>query len=424
MSSSNHQKDGSKNLLYVSLCYWLFALSDGALRMLVLLHLHEQGQTAWGLTLALLPYEIAGCATNVVGGYLGSRFGLKVALCIGMLMQAVACALLAIEQSALTIGYVMLTQVGSGVAKDLVKTSAKSYVRALTAEGESRGLFRLVAALTGSKNSMKGLGFFLGGALLGWVGFGVTNLCLATLLAVSAIGAILSLPVVPGSKATTWRTTLTADARLRWLSVSRLFLFGSRDAWFAVALPLYLIAEDWSQAAVGAALSLWIIGYGIMQATAPRFSKVATTPHGAKSITIWTAALALPLIATAWLIPTADSNLVLLWSGLAAYGVLFAVISSLHSWLVVALYSGHRVAAKVGFYYAANALGRVVGLVASGWLYANADSPEDGLIDSMIAAALATIIAAICSFQLKRILDRSGAANEVLAADETVTKSD
>jgi len=257
MSDGAHvePRDDVRGYLLVSACYQVFTLSDGALRMLVLLHLHAQGQTAWALALLLVPYELAGVLTNLLGGYLGARFGLKATLVLGLLLQAIACAMLAVDAALLTLGYVMATQVLSGVAKDLAKTSAKSYVRLLAPSRNDRGLFRLVAALTGSKNAMKGLGFFVGGALLAAAGFGPTNVALAALLAIACALALAVLPRVPGRAGTPLRSLLAHDADVRWLSAARLFLFGSRDAWFAVALPLFLVHAGWTSAGVGAFLA-------------------------------------------------------------------------------------------------------------------------------------------------------------------------
>jgi MFS family permease len=203
--------NGAANLrgyLLVTTCYWAFTISDGALRMLVLLHLHEQGQTAWALALLLVPYEIAGVATNLLSGFLGARFGLKAPLVLGLVIQASACALLVVDAAQLTLAYVMVTQVMSGIAKDLTKVSAKSYVRELAPNQSASGLFRLIAWMTGSKNTMKGFGFFLGGALLGWCGFAHTNLGLAIGLGVIGLLALAVVPSVAGRQTTSWRALL------------------------------------------------------------------------------------------------------------------------------------------------------------------------------------------------------------------------
>ncbi|MGC6486598.1 MAG: organoarsenical effux MFS transporter ArsJ [Planctomycetota bacterium] len=381
-----------RGYLLVTVCYWGFTLSDGALRTLVLLHLHAQGQTAWGLALVLLPYEAAGVLTNLLGGFLGARFGLKPTLVAGLLLQTLACALLGAEPSRLTVAYVAGTQVLSGVAKDLAKTSAKTYVKALLPPGGTAGLFRWVAALTGSKNAMKGLGFFLGGALLSTLGFRETNLALAALLGCFAVLALASLPTVPGRAQATLRGVLRQDAATWWLSAARMFLFGSRDAWFAVAVPLYLVGAGWSHLTIGGFLAAWVLVYGVVQAAAPRLTRGRDPARGARATATWTATLLAPLVPAALLLEPNGAPATATAVVLCVYGALFAVASSLHSWLVVAIHDDARAAERVGFYYAANALGRLAGTAASGWLFGAAADRGAGL-----TACLWASCAAVCA---------------------------
>lgn len=386
----------------VTLCYWAFTLSDGALRMLVLLHLHDLGKTPLALALVLLPYEAAGVATNVLGGWLGARFGLKLTLLLGLALQVAACALLAADAAWLTVPYVMATQVLSGIAKDLAKTGAKSYVRRLAPDASAGGLFRLVALLTGSKNAMKGLGFFVGGALLASAGFRGTNVGLAALLAGLLLLAWWSLPKAAGKPRVPLRAMFVHDGAVRWLAAARLFLFGSRDAWFAVALPLFLVGTlHWSPTSVGAFLSAWVIGYGIAQAAAPALVRPTSLAHGVRRTRWHTAALALPLAATAVALHGALDPGLALGIGLCAYGVLFAVASSLHSWLVLGLGHGDDTAERVGFYYAANAAGRLFGTLASGWLYAAWQPGTDGLTASLCASLASVALATLCTAPIR-----------------------
>lgn len=386
-----------RGYLLVTACYWLFTLSDGALRMLVLLHLHAAGRTPWALALVLLPYEAAGVFTNLLGGWLGARFGQKPTLLAGLLLQAIACALLTVEAAWLTVPYVMGTQVLSGIAKDLAKTAAKSYVKQL-APGDDHGLFRLVAGLTGSKNALKGLGFFAGGALLAWVGFRGTNLALAGLLAAALLLAARLLPHLPGRREASVRTLLAPGVALRWLAVARAFLFGSRDVWFAIALPLFLASTlQWSPALVGAFLSAWVIGYGIVQVSAPALVRPTSLAGGARRTRLATASLLLPLGGTVLALHLGAPVAATLVVGLCAYGALFAITSSLHSWLVVGLAGHDNVAERVGFYYAANATGRLAGTLASGWLYATWQPGVSGLVACLWAAAGAVLVATACT---------------------------
>lgn len=403
--------NGTANLrgyLLVTLCYWAFTISDGALRMLVLLHLHEHGQTAWALALLLVPYEIAGVLTNLLSGYLGARFGLKSPLVLGILLQATACAMLSADVATLTLGYVMLTQVLSGVAKDLTKVSAKSYVRELAPDPDSAGLFRLVAWMTGSKNTMKGLGFFVGGALLASAGFAHTNLGLAGSLFVIAALALWLVPRIPGRQKASLRSLLQQDRVMVWLSIARAFLFGSRDAWFAVALPLYLVARDWDSVGVGTALAVWVMLYGVVQGLAPKLTRRTDTAGGLRATQTYTGLLLLPLLASAWCVWQGVAPVAAILIGLCVYGAVFAITSSLHSWLAVSLHDDDRTAERVGFYYAANALGRLLGTLLSGYLYARGlanqqASPENGLALCLLGSLATVCLASLATAVLRRV---------------------
>ena len=384
--------------LLVSLCYQAFTLSDGALRMLVLLCLHAQGRSPVELALLLLPYEAAGVFTNLLAGALGSRHGQKPVLVTGLVLQVVACAMLCNEAVLASIPWVMATQVLSGVAKDLVKTTAKSYARTLSPTASDGALFSIVAAMTGSKNAMKGLGFFLGGAMLSTVGFVGSNALVATLLSVFALLAWRALPGQQQKPRKALAASLRHDASVNWLALARLFLFGSRDAWFAVALPLFLAASlGWSGAATGAFLSAWVIGYGAVQAATPRIVRLRSTRNGAFAVVVVTALLALPLLACATALDAGWPAAPVVIAGLCVYGILFAVCSSLHSWLVVALASGDDVVERVGFYYAANSAGRLTGLLASGFVYAAFGQGVGGFVACLHASTLAVACAAAAS---------------------------
>jgi len=382
--------------------YWAFTLSDGALRMLVLLHLYAVGRSPVELLVMLLPYEIAGVVTNLASGLLGARLGLKATLVAGLLLQIASCAALTVDTSWLTLPFVMVTQLASGVAKDLTKTGAKSYVKLLAAAGDHGGLFRLVALLTGSKNALKGIGFFLGGALLSFLGFRGSMLALVALLGAAAALAAVFLPRAAGKakKKTGIVAIFAHEPWLNWLAAARLFLFGSRDAWFAVALPLFLVADaGWSQAAASAFLAAWVIGYGIIQAVAPLLVRPKDAHAGGRLVITWTAALLVPLVAAVWLLTGGLPPGAVLAATLMVYGVVFAIDSSLHSWLVVAR-GGESVVLQVGFYYAANAVGRVAGLAASAFLFTGAGQGRSGLQACLVGSVVAVIVAILCSLPL------------------------
>ncbi|MBK8099618.1 MAG: organoarsenical effux MFS transporter ArsJ [Planctomycetes bacterium] len=379
----------------VSACYQAFTLSDGALRMLVLLHLHARGQTPLGLALALLPYEAMGVVTNLLGGHLAARFGLRATLLAGLLLQITACLLLAFDPTGGAIAFVMVTQVLSGVAKDLAKTSAKSYVRRLEPRARTERLFALVALLTGGKNAMKGLGFFVGGALLAWIGFRATNLVLATLLATLGVLAAMTLPQATGKRGKGVTALFSHEPAVQWLALARLFLFGARDVWFAVALPVFCSTVlGWSPAATGAFLAVWVIGYGAMQAATPRYVVVRSLRAGALATMNWTWFASVALLgAMVALLENVEPALAIV-VGLCIYGLLFAVVSSLHSWLIVGIAGAEDVAERVGFYYAANAAGRLCGTLGSGVLYGLEADGRTGLIGCLAVAAGATMLAA------------------------------
>ena len=287
----------------ITATYWAFTLSDGALRMLVLLRLHEQGFSPLSLAMLFVLYEFFGMVTNLFGGWLGAKHGLKITLGSGLLLQVTACSLLALGESNLTVPFVMAMQGLSGIAKDLTKMSSKSYIKMVVPDSDQAGLLKWIAILTGSKNTLKGVGFFLGGFLLTSMGFGGACFAMAIVLAATWAASTLALPKAPGKSraSVSLKSLIPTDKRLQWLSAARLFLFGSRDAWFVVGLPIFLSASlGWSHKAVGGFLAFWIIGYGMVQASAPAFisksSAPAAQPTSAKQLRRWKGALLLPLV--------------------------------------------------------------------------------------------------------------------------------
>jgi len=388
----------------VTASYWAFTITDGALRMLVLLFLHERGFSPLELATTFVLYELAGMVTNLVGGWLGARFGLSTTLFSGLALQIAACSLLAIDPSLLSVVYVMTLQGLSGIAKDLTKMSSKSYVKLVVPEGDEHGLLHWVALITGSKNALKGVGFFVGGLLLSTIGFRAACLGMAGMLTVALAASALLLPRGAGRIAgkAQLRSVFSEDARINWLAASRLFLFGSRDLWFAISLPVFLASDlGWSDSWIGAFLALWVIGYGFVQAGAPRI--VVRRRTGAPLVTaaqllVWTLTLLAPLgaIAAAIHLGHAPERSIIL--GLAAFGALFAVNSALHSYLIVAYADSEKVAMQVGFYYMANAAGRLAGTVLSGAVFQAAGLGSPGLV-ACIATSM-TFVALSAAFCL------------------------
>ena len=359
----------------VTAAYWAFMLTDGALRMLVLLHFHALGFTPLQLAGLFVLYEVAGIVTNLTAGWLAARFGLALTLHLGLSLQVVALLALSALDPGWTVGasvvFVMLVQGLSGVAKDLSKTSAKSAVKLLAPEG---GLYGWVAVLTGSKNAIKGLGFFLGAGLLAVAGFRPALWIMAVVLALvlGAVMAFLPRDMTGRDKGVKFAQVFSEDARINWLSLARMFLFGARDVWFVVALPIWLAATLTARTTpetaffvTGGFMALWIIGYGGVQALTPRVLRGGTVAQAVRAEAVL-AALTLALAAIHWAAPSIAWPVLL---GLMAFGVVFALNSSLHSFLILDFAGAKRVTMDVGFYYMANAAGRLLGTVLSGLVY-------------------------------------------------------
>ena len=319
-------------------------------------------------------YEFFGVVTNLVGGWLGARIGLNLTMHIGMAMQVLALAMLTVPDTWLTVPYVMAAQALSGIAKDLNKMSAKASVKLMVPEEAQSRLFKWVAVLTGSKNALKGVGYFVGAALLSSVGFrGALAILAGGLLVVLAVTAVLLPRRLGKAKSKPKFTQVFSKSReINWLSAARFFLFGSRDVWFVVGLPVFLYSRlEWSFTQVGGFLALWVIGYGIVQAAAPRLLRKSHHSLGPDGNTarVWVTLLAavpagIAIALTQGLNPSAA-----LIIGLAIFGIVFAINSAVHSYLILAYSDQDKVAMNVGFYYMSNAGGRLVGTVLSGWVY-------------------------------------------------------
>ncbi len=362
-----------RSYLIVTAGYWGFTVTDGAIRMLVVLYFHLLGYSPFEVALLFLFYEFFGIVTNLVGGWLGARIGLNLTMQMGMGLQVLALLSLTAPESWLSVPYVMAAQALSGIAKDLNKMSAKASVKRLADGGEGR-LFRWVALLTGSKNALKGVGFFVGGLLLQWIGFRAALGVLAGALLLLLIGVILLLPRGIGrmKQKPKFSQVLSRVPAINRLSAARFFLFGSRDVWFVVGLPVFLYEVlGWSFSQIGAALALWVIGYGMVQASAPRLLRGRHQGRGPTGDTarLWAFLLMLFPIGMALALDLAWPQTWVLIGGLVLFGIVFALNSALHSYLILA-YSDHdRVAMNVGFYYMANAGGRLTGTLLSGWSY-------------------------------------------------------
>jgi MFS family permease len=390
-----------RQYLVVTANYWAFTLTDGALRMLVVLYFHQLGYDALQVAFLFLFYEIFGVVTNLLGGWLGSRLGLNRTMNIGLLMQVIALLMLAVPNEWLIIPWVMFAQALSGIAKDLNKMSAKSAIKLFVKDEQQGILYKWVAILTGSKNTLKGVGFFLGGVLLSITSFQSAVLLMAIFLFVVWCGSLFLLTQDLGKTAQKVKFTeiFSKSRQINILSAARLFLFASRDVWFVVALPVYLSQTfGWNYWTVGGMIALWVIVYGLIQSIAPYFTgkKAGKLPDG-KSAAGWAFALSLtPLLVIASLqfelfLP------VLFILGLFIFGALFAINSSLHSYLIVSYAQREGVSLDIGFYYMANAMGRLIGTLLSGWIFVSF-----GLTACLIVSSIFIVIAGCFSLALPK----------------------
>ena len=389
MSQSAARPEGLSAYIAVTAAYWAFMLTDGALRMLVLLHFHRLGFSPVQLAYLFVLYEIAGVVTNLCAGWIAARFGLASTLYAGLGLQIVALLALAQLDPSWAVGtsvvFVMLVQGASGVAKDLAKMSSKSAVK-LLAPAEDGGLFRWVALLTGSKNMVKGLGFLLGAALLATLGFVWAVLGMAAILALILIAVLTAMPpgLPKGRKGAKFSEVFSKSANVNWLSAARVFLFGARDVWFVVGIPIYFYAvlsdgtEESNRTAffmIGTFMAVWVILYGMVQIDAPRLLRAKSRPAGELIIAAKGWAWALAAVPAALTLAALFSDGPQTWLtatlviGLLTFGAVFAVNSSLHSYLILSFTKAERVTMDVGFYYMANAAGRLLGTLMSGISY-------------------------------------------------------
>ncbi len=388
-----------KQYLLVTGNYWTFTVTDGALRMLVVLHFHQLGYSPLAIASLFLFYEFFGVVTNLCGGYLGARIGLNRTMNIGLGLQVAALAMLLVPSDTLSVAWVMLAQAISGIAKDLNKMSAKSAIKTLVPSDAQSKLFRWVALLTGSKNALKGVGFFIGSLLLTLWGFHSAILSLVAVLTMVWLFSLCCLTQELGKAKNKpkFSQIFSKSRAINQLSAARLFLFGARDVWFVIALPVYLTQQlQWDHYQVGSFLALWIIGYGVVQTLAPMIIATKQVPDG-KSAFTWALALvsvpAFIALALYYQLPN-DLSLII---GLLIFGALFAINSSLHSFLIVDYADRDAVSLDIGFYYMANASGRLIGTLLSGLVF-----EKFGLIACLLISSLFILIAALISRDLPR----------------------
>lgn len=403
-----------RNYVLVTAAYWADTLTDGAIRMLVLLYFNEQGYSAIQVASLFLFYEVFGIVTNLVGGWIAARLGLKTTLFAGLGMQIAALTMLAANPAWLTVPYVMVAQALSGIAKDLTKMSSKSAVKLIVTDGAESTLFKWVAILTGSKNALKGVGFFLGGLLLYLFGFQTSLFILAGVVLTALIGtaSLMRGDLGTANKKAKFSHMFSNNRSVNVLAAARVFLFASRDVWFVVGLPVFLYTVlGWNFWQVGGFMAVWIIGYGFVQALAPRilrrfYAARGGAPDGHTATWLAFGLAVFPTaIAVALSLDVDPAAAVVV--GLIAFGVVFAMNSSVHSYLILAYTDSDKVAMNVGFYYMANACGRLGGTVLSGILY-----QYFGLVGCLWTCAALTVITGI----LSRLLPTSGQGRVSLAS--------
>lgn len=402
--ASTTMKGAVRDYLIVTASYWGFTLVDGALRMVVLLHFFKLGYSPFTLAFLFLLYEFAGIVANLAGGWLAVRFGIPHMLAAGQVLQIAGLVMLSALDpdwtAAVSVAWVVAAQGIAGLAKDFTKTASKSAIKATSADGAGQ-LFSWVAWFTGSKNAMKGIGFFVGGLLLDLVGFKPALWLMAAVIGVILIAGLALLPRQLGkAKASRTMRELFAKSRgVNLLAAARVFLFGARDVWFVVGLPVFLYAAGWRFVEVGAFLAAWTIAYGGIQAVAPRL--VTRSADGLSrevpNARLWAGLLvAVPLALTLLLQrPELWRPDLVVAAGLALFGLPFAVNSSLHSYLILAYAGSEKAAEDVGFYYAANAMGRLLGILLSGALY-----QLDGMTACLLGSAAMLAICWAITFLL------------------------
>ncbi len=395
-----------RNYALVTAAYWAFTLTDGALRMLVLLHFYKLGYTPVELAFLFVFYELFGVVTNLVGGFIAARLGLRATLLGGLALQVVALLMLALLDPTwsrvASVTYVMSAQALSGIAKDLTKMSAKSAIKVLVPTGAESSLFKWVSVLTGSKNALKGVGFFLGGLLLGQLGFRGSLVAMAAAIFLTLAFSTASLPRELGKAKgkAKFSHMFSKNRSVNVLSAARFFLFGARDIWFVVGVPVFLATQfDWGFTEVGGFLAAWVIGYGIIQSITPMLLKRFTrgrAPQG-RSATVLAFLLALVIGGVVLGVHEGVRADIVLVVGLGLFGVVFAINSAVHSYLILAYSDGDKVTMNVGFYYMANAGGRLAGTVLSGVMY-----EQTGLVGCLTASAVFAVLAALLAMMLPR----------------------
>ena len=375
-------KKSDLSFFLITFSYWFFMLTDGALRMLVLLHFHTLGFSPLQLAYLFLLYEFFGMVTNLTAGWIAKTIGLNITLYSGLFLQILSLLLLTqIDKNwsiTLSVIFVMATQGLSGIAKDLTKMSSKSSVKLLAPDNNSK-LFQWVSFMTGSKNAVKGFGFLLGSLLLTFIGFKLSLFFMAAFLSITLILVLILLKdkLSTTKKDTKFSEVFSKNKNINYLSLGRVFLFGARDTWLVVGLPIFLysILSDGSIESnhkaffvIGTFMAGWTVFYGFVQSITPKL--VSNKNSTRKQIEFWASALTvIPLFLIPLNFYIQDFLLHNTIFVLFVFGFVFAINSSIHSFLILKFTDKNRVTLDVGFYYMSNAFGRLMGTLLSGLSY-------------------------------------------------------
>ena len=409
----------------VSLSYVLFTMTDGAVRMLTLMHAHAIGFTAMEVATTFTLYELCGAGTNLAAGVAGARFGIRGTLVCGLVLQLAGLGTLFAWDASWSRGramaFVTCAQALCGVAKDLTKLGGKTVTKLVTPDDAQRSLFKLVSGITGLKNSFKGVGYFIGAAMLG-VSYEAALWTQIGLIVVALPFAIFGLDASLGKvskKNITLGAVFKQNRNMNVLSLSRVFLFGSRDLWFEVPLPFFLRSAEgmgWPRSAVGALLAGYIIFYGQLQTWTPQafLAPLRQNPPNKHAAVVWNFALvSVPLFLGAFVQSAmfrdhpgeTTAKTVVIFIGVFVFAFLFAVNSAIHSYLVIKYAEGNKVAINVGYYYMANAFGRLIGTIVSGALYSYVGSAVEGFAACFWASSVFVLLSAVIELFLD---DNSG----------------
>ena len=406
-----------KDYITVTLNYWVFTFTDGALRIIVLLHFYKEGFSPFLIALLFLSYEFAGVFTNLIGGWLSTNYGIKRMLGVGLVIQSLGLVCLSVVNTAwgtvIATVWILFCQGLCGVAKDFTKTASKSAIK-LTSdklegiESKDSRLFRWVAWFTGSKNAMKGIGFLGGGLLLTVFGFQNSLWLMAFLIVLIFIFTMAQLPEMFGKKkaSKTIKSFFSKNKVVNNLALIRIFLFGARDVWFVVALPVFLYSSGWTFIQVSGLMAFWTIFYGFIQAVTPKIIPESESRVIGKRLRNWMFGLSvIPVILYFVVVSETPFSVAYVIFGLFLFALLFAINSSFQSFLIVEYSSQDKTAEDIGFYYSANAIGRFVGTLLSGYLF-----QLGGFSYALFGSALMLIIGWIISLRF-RVQDSSPSKN-------------